>query len=122
MRPYEVMVIFEATTDPTVIQGVLDQALEVIRSTGGNPGAIDRWGKRTFAYEVNHKREGYYIVLEMAGENETVRELDRLLTLADEVVRHKVLRLPDKQGKSAGAAATVEAEPEQGTAPEQAAG
>jgi hypothetical protein len=37
-------------------------------------------------------------------------------------VRHKVLRLPDKQGKSAGVAATVEAEPEQGTAPEQAAG
>ena len=43
MRPYEVMAIFEATTEPTIIQGVLDQALEVIRSTGGTPGAIDRW-------------------------------------------------------------------------------
>ena len=65
MRPYEVMAIFEATTEPTVIQGVLDQALEVIRTTGGNPGAIDRWGKRTFAYEVNHKREGYYVVVKL---------------------------------------------------------
>jgi len=42
MRPYEVMAIFEATTEPSVIQGVLDRALEVIRSTGGHPGAIDR--------------------------------------------------------------------------------
>ena len=35
MRPYEVMAIFEATTEPGVIQGVLDRALEVIRTTGG---------------------------------------------------------------------------------------
>ena len=67
MRPYEVMAIFEATTEPTVIQGVLDQALDVIRTTGGTPGAIDRWGKRTLAYEVNHKREGYYVVVEFTG-------------------------------------------------------
>ncbi len=96
MRPYEVMAIFEATTEPSVIQGVLDHALETIRSTGGTPGAIDRWGKRTFAYEVNHKREGYYVVVEFTGEPETVADLDRMLGLADEVVRHKVVRLPDR--------------------------
>ena len=103
MRPYEVMAIFEATTEPTVIQGVLDHALEVIRTNGGNPGAIDRWGKRTFAYEVNHKREGYYVIVEFTGEPETVAALDRLLGLADEVVRHKVVRLPDKAAAAAAA-------------------
>ena len=99
MRPYEVMAIFEATTEPTVIQGVLDQALDVIRTTGGTPGAIDRWGKRTFAYEVNHKREGYYVVVEFTAEPETVAALDRMLGLADEVVRHKIVRLPGPQGR-----------------------
>ena len=39
MRPYEVMAIFEATTEPSVIQGVLDRALEVIRSNGRQPRA-----------------------------------------------------------------------------------
>ena len=104
MRPYEVMAIFEATTEPTVIQGVLDHALEVIRTNGGNPGAIDRWGKRTLAYEVNHKREGYYVIVEFTGEPETVAALDRMLGLADEVVRHKVVRLPDKAAAAAPAA------------------
>ncbi len=103
MRPYEVMAIFEATTEPTVIQGVLDHALEVIRTNAGNPGAIDRWGKRTFAYEVNHKREGYYVVVEFTGEAETVAALDRMLGLADEVVRHKVVRLPDSRAATATA-------------------
>ncbi len=97
MRPYEVMAIFEATTEPGLIQGVVDRALELIRSTGGTPGAIDRWGKRSFAYEVNHKREGYYLVIEFVSEPETVSALDRMLGLADEVVRHKIVRLPDSR-------------------------
>jgi small subunit ribosomal protein S6 len=106
MRPYEVMAIFEATTEPSVIQGELDRALDVIRTNGGNPGAIDRWGKRTFAYEVNHKREGYYVVVEFTGEPETVAALDRMLGLADDVVRHKVVRMPDKSG-AAGESASA---------------
>jgi small subunit ribosomal protein S6 len=97
MRPYEVMAIFEASTEPSQIQHVLDHALDVIRTNGGSPGAIDRWGKRTFAYEVNHKREGYYVVVEFTGEPRTVSELDRTLGLADEVVRHKVVRLPESR-------------------------
>jgi small subunit ribosomal protein S6 len=95
MRPYEVMAIFEATTEPTVIQGVIDRALEVVRSTGGNPGTIDRWGRRPFAYEVNHKREGYYVVIEFSAGTQTVADLDRMLGLADEIVRHKIVRLPE---------------------------
>jgi small subunit ribosomal protein S6 len=107
MRPYEVMAIFEASTEPSAIQGELDRALEVIRTNGGNPGAIDRWGKRTFAYEVNHKREGYYVVVEFTGEPQTVAALDRMLGLADDVVRHKVVRMPDKSGATGGAPASA---------------
>ena len=92
MRPYEVMAIFEATTEPTLIQGVLDQALEVIRTTGGTPGAIDRWGKRPLAYEINKRKEGYYVLVEFTGESTTVDELNRILTLSDEVLRFKILR------------------------------
>jgi small subunit ribosomal protein S6 len=106
MRPYEVMAIFEASTEPSLIQSVLDHALDVIRTNGGTPGAIDRWGKRTFAYEVNHKREGYYVVLEFSGESRTVSELDRTLGLADEVVRHKIVRLPESRVGAAAADAS----------------
>jgi small subunit ribosomal protein S6 len=96
MRPYEVMVIFDASTEPPLIQAVVDRALETVRANGGNPGAVERWGRRQFAYEVNHKREGYYLLIEFTGEPQTVAELGRFLSLADEVMRHKIIRLPDK--------------------------
>ncbi len=91
--------------------------LEVIRSTGGTPGAIDRWGKRSFAYEVNHKREGYYLVIEFVSEPETVSALDRMLGLADEVVRHKVVRLPESRLSTATSGPVAAAVPEATTAP-----
>jgi small subunit ribosomal protein S6 len=96
MRPYEVMVIFDVGTEPPAIQAVVDRLLETIRASDGAPGHVDRWGRRPFAYEVKHRREGYYVVVELSGGAKTVAEIDRLLSLADEVLRFKVIRIPDK--------------------------
>ncbi len=92
MRPYETMVVFDTAVDAQAIQVALDRALETIRTNGGTPGTIDRWGKRPLAYEINKRKEGYYVLVEFAGESETVVELDRILTLSDEVLRFKILR------------------------------
>jgi len=95
MRPYETVVIFDADVEDTVVNAVLERGLEVLRNHGGQPGQVERWGKRTFAYEMRHKREGYYVLLAYSAEPAASAELDRFLSLADEVMRHKVVRLPD---------------------------
>src|SRR5665213_3529869 len=80
MRSYETMIVFDTNVDAQSIQVALDRALETIRTSGGNPGAIDRWGKRPLAYEINKRKEGYYVLVEFSGESGTVVELDRILT------------------------------------------
>jgi small subunit ribosomal protein S6 len=96
MRPYEVMIILDAGLEEDAIRASLDRATQIIRSNGGNPGRVDRWGKRRFAYELKHRWEGYYVLLEATAEPAAMAELDRALHLADEVVRHKVIRLPER--------------------------
>jgi small subunit ribosomal protein S6 len=96
MRPYEVMVIIDAGLEDDAIRAVIDRAVELVKTKGGNPGRVDRWGKRRFAYELKHRLEGYYVLLEVTAEPPAMAELDRMLFLADEVVRHKVIRLPDR--------------------------
>ena len=59
-------------------------------------GRVDRWGKRRLAYELQHHRDGYYVLVEATAEPAAMAELDRALHLADEVLRHKVIRIPDK--------------------------
>ena len=96
MRPYEIMVIFDAGLEEDVIRATVDRTTTLIASRGGNPGKVDRWGKRRFAYESKHHSEGYYVLIEASAEPAAMADVDRMLRLADEVVRHKVIHLPDK--------------------------
>jgi len=96
MRPYEVMIIFDSTLEEDAIRAELDRCSELIRSRGGNPGKVERWGRRRLAYEINKQRDGYYVLLEANAEPDVMAELDRTLTLADPVMRHKVVRVPEK--------------------------
>jgi small subunit ribosomal protein S6 len=96
MRPYEVVIIYHPTLEEDVIRAAVDRASELIRARGGTPGRVDRWGKRRLAYEIRHQREGYYVLLEATAEPAVMTELDRSLSLADDVLRHKVIRLPDR--------------------------
>ena len=96
MRHYEAVIIYDLAFEPQAIQGQLDKALEVVTSNGGSVDGIDRWGRRPFAYEVKHKREGYYVVVSFESETTGLDALDRMLSLADEVLRHKLIRIPDK--------------------------
>ena len=109
MRPYEVVVILDAGLEDDVIRAQIDKATELIRSRGGTVNRVDRWGKRRFAYELRHRWEGYYVLLEATMEVEAEQELHRMLSLADEVVRHKVVRIPEAALKARAAPATAEA-------------
>lgn len=94
MRPYEVMVIFDAELEEETIRSAVGGYTQLIESKGAEPGYIDYWGKRRFAYEIGHRTEGYYVVLQAMAEPAAMDELHRVLSLADEVIRHKVLRIP----------------------------
>ncbi len=119
MRPYEAMVIFDVGAEPSAIQAVVDRCLEVIRSNGGVPGTVDRWGRRAFAYELKHRREGYYVVIEFTADPPAADALARLLAFADEVLRHKIIRLPEKlAGRRPLAGATAESHRPEGPARE----
>ncbi|MGH9059428.1 MAG: 30S ribosomal protein S6 [Acidimicrobiales bacterium] len=110
MRPYEVMIILDASREDEVIRAAIDRATKLISGAGGTVGKVDRWGKRRFAYELHHRTEGYYVLIETTAEPAVMTELDRTLRLADEVVRHKVIRLPEKvAGRAARTTSTESA-------------
>ena len=110
MRPYEVMLIFDASLEEETIRAAVDRFAEFIRTRGGNPGRIDRWGRRRFAYELRHRWEGYYVLMEFTADVELEEELHRMLSLADEVLRHKVIRIPEAALKARAAPAPAPAE------------
>ncbi len=88
------MIIIDADLDEETIRANVERWLQSLEARGAERGYVDYWGKRRFAYEVKHSTEGYYVVFQARAEPAAMDELDRVLSLADEVVRHKVLRVP----------------------------
>jgi len=105
MRHYEVMIILDPDLEEKTIQPSLEAFLNVIRGDGGTVNNVDIWGRRRMAYEINHKGEGIYVVLDLNATPESVAELDRQLNLNEAIVRTKVTRPLEPKAKAKGAAA-----------------
>ncbi|MBL8777680.1 MAG: 30S ribosomal protein S6 [Acidimicrobiales bacterium] len=117
-RAYELMVIFESDLDESSVSAQVKKIGQTIEAGEGTVATTDVWGLRRFAYEINHKSEGIYVVLEIVTEAPNLDVLDRQLRLADEVVRHKILRLPEREATRRGLLGDAPAEDAAEAAPE----
>lgn len=105
-RHYEVMVILDPTLDERTVAPTLDTFLNVIRTSGGTVEKVDIWGRRRLSYEIKKHAEGIYALLDLHSEPDAVKELDRQLSLQENVLRTKVVRkvAPRKAAKVAAKA------------------
>ena len=101
-RAYELMIIIDGDQEDTMVDEVVSAVDTWIQEQSGQVAKTDKWGKRRFAYEINHKNEGHYVVLEMTTGQVDMEPLERTLRLTDEVVRHKLIRLPDHEAQRRG--------------------
>ena len=95
MRSYELMMIHRPELTETDVRTLVGEVEGVIASTG-SVSDTDFWGKRRFAYEIDHLNEGFYSVVQFQSGTEMVETLDRALGLHDAVIRHKITRLGSK--------------------------
>lgn len=92
MRSYELMIITNGSLDENAVTATIERFTTLIANQGGTVERVDHWGKRQFAYEIQHMNEGYYTVIDLQVSSEGLVEVERQLRLADEIVRHKVVR------------------------------
>jgi small subunit ribosomal protein S6 len=94
LRKYEVMLILPADADEATVKGAVERISKVIGVSDGEVTKTDTWGRRRLAFEIDKRTEGYYVVVDMTADPTVITELERVLHLADEVVRYKVLQKP----------------------------
>jgi small subunit ribosomal protein S6 len=103
MRAYELMVIIDGDVDEAAAQSRVAGISNSIKAAGGSVhGSPDWWGKRQFAYPINKKEYGYYVVYDLVAPGGALDDLERSFRIADDIVRHKLLRLPDAEAARRG--------------------
>jgi len=116
VRAYEVMVILDPSLEERTIEPSLQKYLTVVTKDGGTVDSLEVWGRRRLAYEIAKNHEGIYAVVQLTANPDTVKELDRQLTLNESILRTKVIR-PTVSAAAAAPAPAAEPEADVAEAP-----
>lgn len=90
MRKYELVYILK-TQEEEALTAVVEKFDNIITAQGGTIEKSDIWGKRRLAYPIQDLHEGYYVVKVFSGTSAVVNELDRMMKISDEFLRHMIV-------------------------------
>jgi small subunit ribosomal protein S6 len=88
VRDYELMYIVRPDLDDEALRAANESVVNLIRGLGGEVGKTSIWGKRRLAYEIQHMRDGHYVVSQVRLDGSRVSDLERALQIHDSVFRH----------------------------------
>lgn len=91
MRKYEIVCIVKALEEEAT-NAVIEKFEKLIVDNGGTIDKIDRWGKKRLAYEIKDMLDGYYCLFYITAEPAVVNEVDRVMKITDEVLKHMIVK------------------------------
>jgi small subunit ribosomal protein S6 len=115
LRDYELVVVLAPSVGDEGFPATIERINGVIQANGGEIKNVDQWGRRRLAYPIRRNLEGFYAVTLFAAEPSAIRPLEANLDLAEDVLRHLVIKIEhvkpyeDKKSKKRAAAAAVAA-------------
>jgi small subunit ribosomal protein S6 len=110
LRDYEILFIARPELDEEQLAEAVKTVDNLIANLGGVSEKSNVWGKRRLAYEVDHLREGHYVLTDFKLEPGRLGEMEATLKISETIFRHLIVRKPDKV-RPAPAAAEPAVEP-----------
>ena len=96
-RQYELIYILPPETAEAQANEMHEQVAQIVARLNGQIEKTENWGRRKFAYEIGHFKEGVYVLEVINGSGELMKEIDRRLKVIDQVLRHMVVRVDEEK-------------------------
>lgn len=92
MNKYQLLFIIESSLSDEAKTGLVDKFSDLIVSLGGTVSAVDKWGTRNFAYLIDYKKDGYYVLINFEAPAGVPIEIDRQMRINDGIIRQMITR------------------------------
>jgi len=99
-RIYEVVFIIDPAADVEEVMKLSEAVQKIVTSQNGAITKTELMGKRQLAYEINHKREGTYVLLEIQGSGAEIAELERRMRVNDRILRYITVRVDEDRRRA----------------------
>ena len=91
IHSYETIFIIDANLEEEKVKALTEKFTSLI-AANGTVETVDEWGKRRFAYEIDDKTEGYYVLVDFTSDGDFPKELDRQYRITDGILRTIIIR------------------------------
>ncbi len=93
MTAYEMVVVLKPQLEEEVLAETVARIEEAVKNGNGEVVKTEHWGKRRLAYEIAGFTEGYYLLLQIKLPRTQVREIEHVLKISDQVIRHMIVKV-----------------------------
>ena len=99
-RTYELMFIVDPGAGDEDVVKLSEGVQKIITGQGGSITKTEMMGKRKLAYEINHKKDGTYVLLEVEGSGAEIAEVERRMRVNDQILRYMTVRVDEMRQRA----------------------
>ena len=99
-RQYEVVFIVDPTADEDEVTRLTENLKQIATDQGGTVTKTESMGRRKLAYEILHKTEGSFVLLEIEGSGKEIAELERRMRVNDRIIRYITVRVDEDRQRA----------------------
>ena len=99
-RTYELMFIVDPTAGDEDVVKLSEGVQKIITGQGGSITKTEMMGKRQLAYEIDHKKDGTYVLLEVEGSGAEIAEVERRMRVNDQILRYMTVRVDEMRRRA----------------------
>ena len=92
MNKYELLYIISSSATEEQRESLIEKVKTLIEKNGGEIAGTDKWGMKKFAYPINFKNEGFYVLVNFSANPETVAVINNTMNITDNIVRQMIIR------------------------------
>jgi small subunit ribosomal protein S6 len=97
MALYEHIFLARQDVTPQQVETLTEQIKSKIASLGGAVTKVEPWGLKSLAFRIKKNRKAHFTLLNIAAPSEAVVEVERLLSINEDVIRYLTIRVDEHE-------------------------
>lgn len=91
MNKYEIMFIIRANLEQEATKAEIANVNTIFTNNDSKVLECKEWGLRELAYEIEHSRKGYYVLMTVEATPKAITEFNRIAGYNENIIRHIVI-------------------------------
>ena len=87
MNKYQLLFIIDNGIEEEAKDAIVTKFSDLIVSLGGTVNTVDKWGTRKYAYPINYKTEGFYVLMNFTADSSLPQQMEKQMLIMDHYVR-----------------------------------